>query len=464
MGPLFPRGGLVTLVHARLLNGSQVREHAHEHSLTVRIEPAPGAVLAAVNLHLSPALPAACRRAVVSSASAFLHAAGASVKVVAGDLNKAPGPQGGGWLSKALGPKGPLAGFWAPYQRGDPTNVVWLAGRPSERELDWVLVGPETPCVGADKVLLPGLSTHRMVQCDLEFADRVFAAADPSCRRFRWSQLRPEQQAPAAAAASLALWWSAHAGLTPDGTVQAVRAALDGLVPSQKDSWRPPDRDVLRAAQELDAGSGSATADVVQAWWQERQDAAYGALLRVEQAKLEGVTLTSQTGRTLRLRPAKFRLLTEVSPDGVRFPETPEAFQAELLRQAQELHCGHAGLPLDLSCLQAPVRPDDPADDPDFVSRMRAALPRPPELPVAGGPPTYHDMELAVRKGSTATSLDELPRPLVSALPGFGLRVLVGILEDLASGTPSRLLSAVLHLCLAKQLPAWLVRTAGRSC
>ena len=138
----------------------------------------------------------------------------------------------GGWLSKALGPKGPLAGFRAPYRLGDPTNVVWQVGRPSERELDWILLGPETPCVGAEKVLLPGLSTHRMVQCDLGFAERVFAAADPSCRRFCWSQLRPEQQAPAAAAASLALWWSAHARLAPDGAVQAAWANLEGLVPS----------------------------------------------------------------------------------------------------------------------------------------------------------------------------------------------------------------------------------------
>ena len=125
-----------------------------------------------------------------------------------------------------------------------------------------------------------------------------------------------------------------------------------------------------------------------------------------------------------------------------------------MLRQAQELHCGHAGLPLDLSRVQAPVRPDDLADDPDFVSRMRAALHRPPER----APSTYHDMEQAVRKGSPATSLDDLPRPLVSALPGFGVQVLVGVLEDLASRTPSRLLSAVLHLCLAKKLPAGLVR------
>ena len=151
---------------------------------------------------------------------------------------------------------------------------------------------------------------------------------------------------------------------------------------------------------------------------------------------------------------------TDTAPQAARFPDTPEAFQEELLRQAQELHCGHAGLPLDLSRLHATVRTGDPADDPDFIWHMRAAPPRPPEQPVAGAPPTYHSMEQAVKKGSPATSLDELPRPLVSALPGFGLRVLVVVVVvvvvALASGTPSRLLSAVLHLCLANSRPVML--------
>ena len=217
VGPLFRERGSVTLVHAHLSNGSQVREQGQGHSLSVRIQPTRGAVLVAVNRHLPLALPTARRKAVISDTSSFLHTSGASVKIVASDLNKAQGPQGGGWLSKALSPKGPPDGFRPPYRLGDPTNVVWLVGRPSERELEWVLVGPETPCVGADNALLPGLSTYRMVQCDLVFADCVLAAPDPSCRRFRCSQLRPEHQASAAAAASLALWWWAHARLTQMG-------------------------------------------------------------------------------------------------------------------------------------------------------------------------------------------------------------------------------------------------------
>ena len=66
----------------------------------------------------------------------------------------------------------------------------------------------------------------------------------------------------------------------------------------------------------------------------------------------------------------------------------------------QELHCGHAGLVLDLSLLQAPVHPGDPTNDLDFISRMRAALPRPPEPAVAGAQPTYHNMEWPSRRGS----------------------------------------------------------------
>ena len=78
----------------------------------------------------------------------------------------------------------------------------------------------------------------------------------------------------------------------------------------------------------------------------------------------------------------------------------PQAFQAELQYQVQELLCGHAGRSPDLTRLMATVRPVDPADAPDFVSRMRAALPWTLGPLVAGPPLTYHKMELAFQKGS----------------------------------------------------------------
>ena len=101
------------------------------------------------------------------------------------------------------------------------------------------------------------------------------------------------------------------------------------------------------------------------------------------------------------------------------------------------------------------MHPGNPTDDPHFISRSAA-----PATGTAArrSPPTYHKVEQADEKGSQTTRLDKLPRALVSALPGFGLRVLVGFLEALAFGSPVRLLSAVLLLCLAKKLRTWLMR------
>ena len=49
--------------------------------------------------------PTVRRRAVVIDASAFLRTVGASGKVVAGNLDKSPGPRRGGWLPKAPAPR-----------------------------------------------------------------------------------------------------------------------------------------------------------------------------------------------------------------------------------------------------------------------------------------------------------------------------------------------------------------------
>ena len=179
VGPPFPKGGLVTLVHLHPLNRSQLRKHAQEHDLCVPVEPASSAGLAAVNMHLSPALPVAERRAFVGDASAFLRTVRARVKSTAGDLIKAQGPRGGGWFSHSLGPKGLLAEFRAPYRPANRANVVWQVGRHPKRELGWVRVGPKTPCAEAAKVVLLGVRSRRMMQYDLGFAQRVFAAVDP---------------------------------------------------------------------------------------------------------------------------------------------------------------------------------------------------------------------------------------------------------------------------------------------
>ena len=65
MGRVFLRGGMVTVLFACLLDGFRAREQAHKHSLNVRVEPGRGSVLATINLHLPPALPAFRRKAII---------------------------------------------------------------------------------------------------------------------------------------------------------------------------------------------------------------------------------------------------------------------------------------------------------------------------------------------------------------------------------------------------------------
>ena len=70
---------------------------------------------------------------------------------------------------------------------------------------------------------------------------------------------------------------------------------------------------------------------------------------------------------------------------------------------------------------------------------------------MVGAPPSYHDLVQKLGKGSPATSLEELPRWLVGAHPGYTMLVLAKVLQALSKRVSSRLLLAVLDVCLAKK-------------
>ena len=54
-------------------------------------------------------------------------------------------------------------------------------------------------------------------------------------------------------------------------------------------------------------------------------------------------------------------------------------------------------------------------------------------------------------------SLEEQPPSLVGTLLGFAMLVLAVVHHAMSHGVPSRLLTAILHPCLAKKQPAWLL-------
>jgi hypothetical protein len=146
----------------------------------------------------------------------------------ANDLNSSMEPGRGNWLRQALSPRGVWAGFRAPDPAGQPTNFVHTSAGSSAHELDWLLLSPDTPCTACHRDLLPGLSTHKALQCDLTIPGSALRPVDPAGRQFRFQQATAEALQHAAAMIGLLLWWATAAGLPPDS---AVLLCWDGLHP-----------------------------------------------------------------------------------------------------------------------------------------------------------------------------------------------------------------------------------------
>jgi hypothetical protein len=119
-----------------------------------------------------------------------------------------------------------------------------------------------------------------------------------------------------------------------DSTGSSVPDAISGTIPEAKTRWHV-DGDTVLAVHACTQPSAE-SADHLRAWWSARADEALTTLLRLDDAQLSGVNITSQTSRALRLRPQRFARLTVISDDGVNFPSTPAAFRETALRQARE--------------------------------------------------------------------------------------------------------------------------------
>jgi hypothetical protein len=129
---------------------------------------------------------------------------------------------------------------------------------------------------------------------------------------------------------------------------------------------------------------------------------------------------------------------------------------------ARELYSGRPHVRMDVAplCAGAMLGRQISSDTPDFRTLMAHLLLRGQPQPPIGDVPTIEELTSALQVGSTATSLDELPRPILQQLSGHGLSAAHHLLQCLALGHRSDLLSAVLHLPLRKKDPAWLLRNS----
>lgn len=199
----------------------------------------------------------------------------------------------------------------------------------------------------------------------------------------------------------------------------------------------------------------------IRSWWATRCDDAVLTLLRIDEQKLCGVAITSQTAAALRLRSSRVQRVSRISADGVVFPRGASEFRAEVLRQARELYGGRPGVGIDLPRLQHAIAISPPPagrDRPDFSTQMCALL-RPEVLEVPLSAAVTPDEVLALRhRGSAATALDELPRPLAAYAPAHGIAAIVHLLS--CAGEPRSLLATALHMPLRKKEPSWLLRNS----
>ena len=229
--------------------------------------------------------------------------------------------------------------------------------------------------------------------------------------------------------------------------------AISGTVCTTSRRWKV-DRDTVLATRDADSA--------VRGWWADRADEATLALLRLDGARLLGTSITSQTGRSLRLKPQKFQRLCSISADGLDFPTDPAAFRAAVLQQARGLYGGRPGIRMDIPRLRLALHmAPQPAerDLPDFATRMLQLLqPDALSLPLQAPVPP-DEMRVLLQSGSSATALDELPRPLLAHSPAHGLAALCDLLRR-APDPPSRLLLTAIHLPLRKKEPAWLLRNS----
>ena len=99
-------------------------------------------------------------------------------------------------------------------------------------------------------------------------------------------------------------------------------------MPEHRRSARDRKAAVRCAAEDLAASGGSEATDSVRRWWADRGDAAVLSLLHLDQRRLAGVCITSQTGRALRLSAKKVQTISAVSADGKTFPSERSEFLA----------------------------------------------------------------------------------------------------------------------------------------
>ena len=195
--------------------------------------------------------------------------------------------------------------------------------------------GADTPCVHAVRDLLPGLSSHLALQCDMDLPAAHFSPVDPSGRLFRFARVSEARLHSASTPLSLLLWWGAAARLPLDALVQLGWEAFRGAIPAARHLVQVRPGALTEAASLLHGGADAPGSLAVAQWWREREADVLADTLRLDRQQLRDANITSTTSRIFRLGGPRFQLVQRVSADGLHFPSDPSAFKTEALVSAR---------------------------------------------------------------------------------------------------------------------------------
>ena len=433
---------------------------AKEHALCVHINQGHPDLLAIATVHFPPRMHPETKAKHGEAVANFLTNAHATVSFIQGDLNDDVKRSYKGWL------KGTLTKSWkefhCPYTTGQPTNHVITRKRVSMTEIDWLFLHSSTPCVACTREQLAGLSTRNAQQYTLAIDLIQMKPTDPSNRRYDFRHVNQEDFQEVANACSILFAWAHISEWHPTAVMHMYLTAMDDIIPRCRSKMSLTSTYARVLATSLQSHSGKRSAEIAP-WWENRNNKAMAAKLHFPLEKLKGVSITSTTTHATKLKKNNFPVVDKISADGKYFPTEKAEFQEEMLKQAQELYSGRPDIAVDIEHMKKGMEfsPDAPEDKPHFLTHMLKLQRERKGLPLedpAGKAPDFHKFtDLVRRPSSEATCLEQLPHAIVSRLDGFSRYLFTSLLQAFTQGAHDQLLRAVLHLCLIKKQPEWLI-------
>ena len=282
-------------------------------------------------------------------------------------------------------------------------------------------------------------------------------------RMFDLKGIAPTRKGLMAAGPSTLIFVGAWLGAwTSDTCMHLYHHMMHGVAPKKR-STGTLINDTVESLSAMTRAVVQQTFSVMDLWWSTKWDAAILQKVGLTAQQLHRIVVTPVTSRTLALKFRNFATIRQFSSGGVEFCETEAAFEAELVSQAADLHNRRAVHERDMPHLSVGVSGDetDLHDSVNFRSHMelpRKRIMREPYPDHEGSPPSFNELLSGSRRSvSEATSLDEFRASIVRPMDGFGPSLLCSLLHDVHSSLSCRWLSVVLHLCLRKKPPTFLV-------